>query len=494
MKRTNLVRTISLVLLLSSLFFSCATPMEQQVVPPIPAEPVEGVAQPEAVVVEKPNLAVATIEMPPRYMKYPPVVRYGEVIGLVNETGYSIKSFDLFNDRMFLESTAKINMLSEDLGDGERKIIHLTQYPALSEELQKRDGSTFTFNASDWDEDLYWGEWNPSEDAWNLVLTSDHMLSVTPDLDIEAFGPSLVIANQSGYSFERLYIERKSPNEMDGSEINLLGEQLLPSGHLARIKTEELAHLQEFLNFDAYATLTITAYDTDGDRYTLLWHPTTDAWFIALTLAELQWPAGDQFYLTVENQTGQTLWYLYAIPDSYFLEGEYGSDLLDWDLIYDSDKLTVDLAQLDYLADALKGDSDEVIHIVAKDANDVFYYKEYFPNEDIAYIVFEAEELLEEGESLSLYNDTPSDLWFLYLSTDEIVDEDDLGRDLLRDEIWEMQEEFTFKVSPSLVENHPVLHLYAYDYLDNVYHKTWKVGDGWALTFKAEDLSETAPL
>ncbi len=410
-------------------------------------------------------------------------------MGLVNETGYSIKSFDLFNDRMFLESTERANLLSDDLSDGQRVVIPLTDHPALYEAIQKRDGSIFSFNAYDWDGDLYWGEWNPSEDAWNLVLTADHMITDTPDLGIESFGPSFVIANQSGYSFERLYVESKSPNEMDGSETNLLGEQLLSSGQLARIQVADVARLQEFLTFDAYATLTVTAYDTDGDRYTLLWHPTTDSWFIKLTLAELQWPDGDQFYLTVENQTGQTLWYLYAVPDSYFLEGEYGSDLLDWDLIEDSDELTIDLAQLEYLDEALQGDSDEPIHIVAIDANDVLYHKVYYPNQDIAHVVFEAEEVLEEGQSLSLYNDTPADLWFLYLATDEMVKADDYGRDLLRDGIWEVKEDFTFTVNPALVQDNQVLHLYAYDYLDNEYHKEWKVSDGWTLTFNADDLS-----
>ncbi|MEA5105836.1 MAG: hypothetical protein VB010_00600 [Sphaerochaeta associata] len=489
MKRINLVRTISLVLLLSTLFLGCATPIDQQAVPPVPAAPVEVEQQSEAVAVEEPKLAMASIELPPRFIKYPPVVRYGEIMGLVNETGYSIKSFDLFNDRMYLASMQVTNLLPESLGDGERMVIDLTKFPLLSEEIQKRDGSIFTFNASDWDDDLYWGEWDPSEDSWNLVLTSDSLLPTSMDIDVESFGPSIVIANRSGYPFERLYIERKSPNEMDGSETNLLGEQLLSSGQFARIQVADLAHLQEFLTFDAYATLTITAFDTDGDRYTLLWHPTTDAWFIELTLAELQWPEGDQFYLTVQNQTGQTLWYLYAVPDSYFVEGDYGSDLLDWDLIYDSDELTVDLAQLDYLDEALQGDSDEVIHIIARDDNGVLYHKKYYPNRDIAYVVFEAEAVLEEAESLSLYNDTPADLWFLYLATDEMVHEKNFGNDLLRDGIWEMKEAFTFKVSPALVEDNQVLHLYAYDYLDNEYHKEWKVSDGWTLTFNADDLS-----
>jgi hypothetical protein len=270
MKRINLVRTISFVLLLSTLFFSCATPIDQQVVPPIPAEPVEVDAQSEVFVVEGPKLSEAAIEMPPRYMKYPPVIRYGDFVGLVNETGYSIKSFDLFNDRIFLESTEKINMFSDDLGDGQRVVIHLTNHPALYEGIQKRDGSTFSFNAADWDGNLYWGEWNPSEDAWNLVLSADHMISDTPDLGIESFGPSFVIAN-------------KSPNEM--------------------------------------------------------------------------------------------------------------------------------------------------------------------------------------------------------------VKADDFGRDLLRDGIWEVKEEFTFKVSPVLVENNQVLHLYVYAYLDNEYHKEWNVSDGWHLTFSADGLS-----
>ena len=52
MKRINLVRTISLVLLFSTLFLGCATPIDQMDTPPIPAEPVEVEQQSEAVAVE----------------------------------------------------------------------------------------------------------------------------------------------------------------------------------------------------------------------------------------------------------------------------------------------------------------------------------------------------------------------------------------------------------------------------------------------------------
>lgn len=493
MKRTNLIRTASLVLILSTLFFGCATPTKQLVAEPLPAEPEVVVVQPELVVVEEAKTSIATIELPPRYMKYPPVVRYGTALGLVNETGYPLKSFDLFNDQMYLESTQKVNMLTSNLGDGERVVIDLGLYPALYDQMQKRDGWTFSFNANDSEENFYVGEWDPSEDPWNLVINADAMSEAAQTLEIEAFGPSFVVANHSGYTFDRLFLEKKGLTEMDGSETNLLGDQLLLSGQLARIAVADLPQLSEFLTPDAYETLTLSAYDTDGDRYALLWQPTTDPWFIELTLAALEWPDGDQFYLTVENQTGETFWYLYAVPDSYFQIGDYGSDLMDWDLVYDGDELTVDLAQLDYLEEALQGDSDEVIHIVAKDAMDVLYHKEYYPNEDIAYVVIEAVDILQEGESLSLYNDTPDDLWFLYLATDAMVAQSDFGSDLLRDGVWEKQQEFSFKVNPSLVENEQVLHLYAYDYLDNEYHKTWKVGDGWTLTFNAEDLSEKAP-
>jgi hypothetical protein len=275
---------------------------------------------------------------------------------------------------------------------------------------------------------------------------------------------------------------------MDGSETNVLENQLLQDGKRARIQVSDLPHLTEHLSFDAYSTITVSAYDTDGDLYSKYWHPTTDRWLIKLSGADLLWNDSNQYELLVENQTGSSLWYLYVADEGRYQAGEFSEDLLGMDIIDDGEQMDINLCDIDWLQELLDQQSETVMHVVAEDVDGTPYHATFLLSEGYPSVLFDAF-IDETGEALTLYNDTPSDLWFLYLATDEMVKADDFGRDLLRDGIWEVKVEFTFKVSPALVENNQVLHLYAYDYLDNEYHKEWNVSDGWHLTFSADGLS-----
>lgn len=500
MKRINVVRTISLVLLLSTLFLGCATPIDQQVVPPIPAEPVEVEQQSEAVAVyETPNesqepVFLAVIEDPPRFWKYPPVKPFGNKVGVINRTGYTLKVFDLFNEALYSNNAQQVNLLEDAVEDGQRVVVDLQSWPDLLSELDKRDGSKFIFNARDWDNDLYWGEWDPQVDDWNLVIAYEQLeREWQGEGEVESFGSSLVIANATGYPIEKLFLERKRVNQMDGSETNLLQGRLLQDGKRARIQVSDLGHLAEYLSFEAYSTLTVSAYDTDGDLYIKEWHPTTDLWLIQLTSADMLWSDSTHYELQVENQTGGSIWYLYVTDDAHYQAGELGDDLLGMDILDDAERIDINLSQADGFDDLLEQPEETVMHVIAEGLDGTVHHATFLLGDAYPSVVFDRSSLedfvVEEGEELTLYNDTPADLWFLYLATDEMVHEKNFGNDLLRDGIWEMKEAFTFKVSPALVEADQVLHLYAYDYLDNEYHKEWKVSDGWTLTFNADDLS-----
>ncbi len=482
-----------MLVLFGVLLSGCATPANLALV----QEPVVA-AEPE-VVVENPialelPVRLAAIEDPPRFWKYPPLKPYGNVLGVINNTGYALQMFDLFNEQLYQMQKQQVNLLSEELEDGSRALIQLDAYPELLAELHKKDGSKFHFNARSWDDDLYWGDWNPGQEDWNLFISSEHLEREGDANDeVESFGSSLVIANATGYPLKQLFLEHKRMNLMDGSEVNLLEDQVLQSGKRARIQVSDLPHLAEQLSFDAYATLTVSAYDTDGDLYVKYWHPTTDLWLIELDNADMQRADFESQQLLVENRSGTSLWFVYIVPEDLYAMGDLGDDVLGMDIIGDGESLHIDLSELAVLQDIIGTDVETVVHVVAEDVEGNVQHATFSLGDLYPSVLFEpsaADLLIEEaGEELTLYNDTPADLWFLYLATDEMVKDADFGRDLLRDGIWEMQEEFTFKVSPVWVENHPVLHLFAYDYWDNEYHKEWKVSDGWSLSFNADDLS-----
>jgi hypothetical protein len=300
-----------------------------------------------------------------------------------------------------------------------------------------------------------------------------------------------VVINHTAYPLEALFLESKHFLQLDGSEINLLYGDVLDVSKQLRIPTKDLTALSEYLTFDAYATLYLTAIDRDGDRYQVLWHPTTDLWAIELTSADLNFPQEGRFFITVANETERTLWYLHAATTEAYEEGYLGEDLMGLNILDSGEELEVDLSEVDALTEALGGASDEVIHLVALTSDGVRYHRTFAPYAESRYVVFEERDHdgeQEEGPKLTLYNETPSDLWFLYLATDEMIKQKELGRDLLGDEIVDVGEVFSFNLS--LAHEDEELNFYAYDFNDQVYHKRWnRFSDGLELTFTVEDLA-----
>lgn len=478
MKRIQMLFGVLCILIV---LLGCTTPIRTvEVLPPAPVTE----ETPEPLVVE-PELVV--VQMPKRYLKAPPVKRYGPVVGVLNSTGYDLTSFDLFSDAMYLGQDRQVNVLDEELEDGKQALIPLAQYPELEAALSARDGSLFTFNAYDWEGDFYYGSWDPGKENWNIEITLDNLQERTYANLVPSFGDFLVVLNHTGYPLQALYLEEKHFLQLDGSETNLLEGTVLDTLMQVRISTDALAYA---LDFNSYATLYLTAIDTDGDRYQTLWYPTTDPWAIELTAADLDFPDDASFWLTASNGTEQTFWYLHAVSDEMYQAGDLGNDLLGLDLLDGGEEIDVDLASLEYLHDELGGVGEGLIHLVAITNDGVQYHTTLIPYAGSLSVHFEESDRDKEGEQgpfVTLYNETLSDLWFLYLATDEMAAEQDWGRDLLGDEIWEVGDPFSFSLS--LVQDEEELHLYAYDVDDQLYHKQWhRFSDGLELTFTVEDL------
>ncbi len=98
---------------------------------------------------------------------------------------------------------------------------------------------------------------------------------------VESFGKTIMVINRSGYSFKHLSFETKPVIEI-GEATNLLGRQDFPSGSMLSLSVSELHWLSEELVFDAYGRVYVTAISQEGDRYALVWYPTSDLWTIVL--------------------------------------------------------------------------------------------------------------------------------------------------------------------------------------------------------------------
>ena len=189
MKRIRILFAIACIALA---LLGCTTtpvPIAEELPPALPA-PVEELPVPSP---------LAVIEMPQRYLKAPPVKRYGPVVGVINSTGYTLTAFDLFSDGMYLSQDAQVNLLGEALEDGKQVLITLAEHPELEAALSERDGSLFSFNAIDGDGDFYYGSWDPEKEGWNIEITLDSIQERTYANLVPSFGDSIVVLNHTGY-------------------------------------------------------------------------------------------------------------------------------------------------------------------------------------------------------------------------------------------------------------------------------------------------------
>ncbi len=147
-----------------------------------------------------------------------------------------------------------------------------------------------------------------------------------------AQGPSVTVANNTGYTIEYLYI---SSNATDSWEDDVLGRRVLEEGDTFKLSlpengTYDFKAVDE--DDDSYIkwnvmvrgnqTITFTADDYDEDNGGL------DASQQPYTTTST--PASGQTWVTISNQTGYEIYYLYVSPGE--ADG-WGTDILDEDTL-----------------------------------------------------------------------------------------------------------------------------------------------------------------
>lgn len=390
----------------------------------------------------QPTESLVVIEEPYRYFTLPPVRPFGQTIGVLNDTGLSLRSFDLFNWDLYAKANHQANLLEGQVEDKAWAVVDLRRHPALRAQLANKEAEAFIFNARDVQDNLYVGSWNPQTDSW-LVQVTDMHLVVEPSVDRSA--GSLVVVNKGDLPFEKLYIESKAYVQFDGSELNLLNGAMLEGGKRARIDIKLLASQEEIVN--------LIAVDTEGNVLSRLFRPATDPWLIKLGAAP------GFFELVVENQTGETLWNLFAAPQEEYQKEELGVDLLGLNLLYGGKSVTIE--QKDSVSGKLM--------IVGVDYNE-FRYVTAIDTGMSQVVVLDSSMMIPPPERLRLVNQASFDIWFLYSLENGVM-----GYDLLEYGILERGEEFLLPVDKAL-------DLHAFDELDNEYELLWSPGDPLTLT------------
>jgi hypothetical protein len=461
--------------------------------------------------------AIAKPVKPKRVFRIGYVTPFGDSIVVSNETGYTLVQLDIFSERMYRENDDLENLLpSEELiHHGQQRII-LSEVPSLQEALQRDPKESFTIHAIDTDGDRYTLSWQPERDSWNIVLSPEELdFSSQTLLAVPPQGGNFFITNNTGYPLNALYVihpefQEGAEHLNNGEHTNLLGSSTFLPGSIVQIATEDTPWIADQLPFDAYGSVVVRSQDIEGDFYQKMWYPTSDIWNVELTIDDLQYDDLAPIYgdsgLYIQNNTGFEIWYLYIMNGEMFAEHAYGDDLLEDSTLDVGEGIFIDLSTFAHLDELLASGQTELWYLVGLDIDDREYYRPWSPMED----GWELElndgnfqpiplpEATYDYTTLLLENTTGEDIWFLYLVTDAMAENDDTGKDVLGDVIW--RADAMHKLVPesfphvaSWLRSHPEipLTLLAQTYGDVIYRRTWSpLVDGWLITLSEEHKQE----
>jgi len=410
--------------------------------------------------------------------------RWGTHLTLVNDSGYTVEAFDLYNETMQRLTPEAVNLLASPLESEEQVDIDLRSHLLLLNAIAERDGQLFFYTAIDSEGDYYYGEWDPAKDSWKLRITFD---SYQPGFLLSQFpigGETLAVVNRSGKSLEYF--------AMGDDEVNLLASAVLPTGHRALIPRSLIKDLAPRAE---KSVLHYTAYDTDGGWYRGYFYPDIEAWAITIDERMLAGRGDERYTLYVENQLDEAIWFLYAMTEEEYLRGEWGDDLLGMQIIQSWEKEPVDLSLDDRWAERLSDGWEGAIYLVAETNPGEQYisYTELRADSASMFATISPERRIEpfqppEKRELILYNRTGGALWYLYAATSL---DSDLGEDLLGDGVWDYDEYLTLSVDDvEEVARTGVLRLYAVDPDGTAYAQSWAIGGERLIVFRPGDRVE----
>ena len=423
------------------------------------------------------------VQPTPRFVVHPTPERWGTELGVLNQTGYTFVSLDIYSERMSNLSPNQENLLTTPLESGDRVQINLLHHLLLFNELSRQDSKPFYYTAIDEDGDYFQGVWDPAHDLWTISLDFEDYRGDYLARRFPADGAVFGVLNRINSPIIEF--------SFAPADENLLGEAVLLPGQEAIIPAVlALGSVDE-----DKSTYRWDAYDESGQRYTGYYSPAESSKAITIFPMSQVYIQEGQYELIVDNQLDDAIWYLFAMTGQEYLYGDWGDDLLGYTIILEGQEEQVDLYGSPRLAQLLDSGWEGRLYLVAEtyDEGSYLVYTEVSPDYPYMYVSVNASRLIdesiyqeeEEGVELVLYNNTQGQLWILHESTEPV--QPSYGEDLLGDGIWEHDQFITLSVERPFVDSGQQLYLWAYDKDGQPYLRTWSGGEGRVLIYTEAD-------
>lgn len=446
-------------------------------------------AEERAVVPAMPTAVVVGPEA--RLIKDPPLARWGRQVALINDTGYPLVRFDLYNQAMVQKSDALENLLTELLDVGERQVIDLFSHLPLYYAIADRDGLPFFYTAVDDAGDYYYGQWDPAHDGWNITLT---FASYRPDYLILRYPPqgeTIAVVNRGASNLVSFSLEATHFSLFDGSEENLIKGSVVPPGARALIPASLFAESGDG------GTLYYTAFDSESARYRGSFALDEPSWVIMVGSECYSVDCDGYYTLFVNNYLDETLVHLWAMDGQEYVDGQWTEDLLGMQVILGGEAKAIDLYGNELWADRLTQLWEGLLYLVAETSDGDQYLTSIEVSSEYPSLyvdIFESDD--REGQipdplaELVLYNRTGGALWYLYAGGGLDVGSFGVGDELLGDLVWEHDQFITLSVDGEQLDESRIVRLYAVDPDGQVYSHFWSEGAERLITFRQGDRVE----
>ncbi len=219
---------------------------------------------------------------------------YGDSFTITNDTGYEISYLYMLDDDMVDDDYWGPDLLgSYTLSDGDWLTVYPEDYDHIQGQVDELLG-VLTILAVDYEGDMYIKEWWPDLDAWDIELTFDdhesnwgYLEEYDDDPGYE-IGGMVTITNDTGYDLEAIYFVDDDMLDDGRYGDNALWYTDLYDGEYIQVDSDDYPIIGETAD-QTNGSLTILAYDTEGDAYIHDWYPGTDSWSVRLTFADYIW-------------------------------------------------------------------------------------------------------------------------------------------------------------------------------------------------------------
>ncbi|MFA7127013.1 MAG: hypothetical protein WC182_05575 [Bacilli bacterium] len=308
------------------------------------------------------------------------------------------------------------------------------------------------------------------------------------------------IYNNTGYKINFLDVFTDAMYEENDMATNLLDTDSLDNGNYWYLDLGIYPDLAKAIEASPEVKIYINALDVDGDLFFKEWYPTVGEFETTLEFSDLDVSShpnepetmGD--FILFTNQTP------YNFDQLYLQEGseDESPNLLDFELL-PGNTVRIDTADISWV----KIEEDASFLFVVHDTDGDPYEQEWIPELSSWHIYLTMQDLnffsdtpVSVGKMpLTFINNTDSNIWYIYMATQEMFDEGDFGYDLLDldvlgagDTIKISSVSFPWVIDTLKEEEDPLFSITAYDSEEGMYFRHWKpISENWELTFEDSD-------